>query len=137
MKIDVQHFGNGAMIVVSADSEVRRDLSAEGWSNAREMLQGIIETTPGLDTLILDLTAADFSFNDMVALLAHIRREVAALGGKDYFDANLRVLVVGWGDLPEMIVGALAKEQYGGFDARLFATRDAALTYAGELLAAA
>jgi hypothetical protein len=73
----------------------------------------------------------------MVALLAHARREVAALGGKDYLDANLRVLVVGWGDLPEMIVSALAKDAYGGFDARLFATREEALTYAGELLAAA
>ena len=135
MKIEVQYTENSAVIILDAGQGLRATLTAEGWDDAREMLLGIIETTPGVDTLILDLSAAVLTFDEMVSLLIHVKKEVEALGGSLYLTAALRVLVVGRGDLPEMIARALAKEEYGGFDARLFPTREAA--YADVILAAA
>jgi len=137
MKIEVQYTENSAVIILDAGQGLRSTLTAEGWDDAREMLLGIIETTPGVDTLILDLSTAILTFNDMVSLLIHVQREVADLGGSRYLTAALRVLVVGTGDLPEMITRALRKEKYGGFDTRLFPTRTAALAYADAILAAA
>jgi hypothetical protein len=92
----------------------------------RDLLE-IIHETQGRHYFILDVSHLDISFSDLVLAMSHIPQGVQRVGGKNFIDAR-----VTQGMLIDLAVRALSQTQYGGVDARLFASIEEAVSYARE-----
>lgn len=126
----IEKLPSEAITVITVNGSILKDIVSEDHERAHHRVQSIIEETPGLDYLIMDLQRIKLTFSELVMVLANARDEIAALGGKAYIDANIRYLLVGSGDLIDLAAEALHQEQYGNIEVRVFPTVDMAVDFA-------
>lgn len=119
-----------AITVITVNGSILKNMASKDREEAQHRVQSIVEETPGLDYLIMDLQGIELTFSELVMVLAKARDQIAAMGGKTYIDANMRYLLVGSDDLIDLAAEALHQEQYGNIDVRVFPTVDIAVDFA-------
>lgn len=79
---------------------------------------------------IIDLTDSKLDFGTAIEAMG---QDISNDAGSAS-DSRFRLLFVGTGDIPEMVIEGLSQEQYGGLEPRLFPSRKAAITHARQQL---
>lgn len=119
-----------AITIITVNGSILKNMASQESKQAKHKVQSIVEETPGLDYLIMDLQGIELTFSELVMVLARARDQIAALGGKTYIDANIRYVLVGSDDLIDLAAEALYQEQYGNIEVQVFPTVDVAVDFA-------
>jgi hypothetical protein len=119
-----------AITIITINGSILKNMVSEDREQVQHQVQSIVEETPGLDYLIMDLHDIELTFSELVMVLAKARDQIAMIGGKTYIDANMRYLLVGSDELIDLAAEALHQEQYGNIEVQVFPTVGAAVDFA-------
>ncbi len=123
MTIVVEQLDNDPIIVATIFEPV--DMAVDPQKN-RELCNEIARKYEGKVYRIIDFTHFELTFSQMVMGLAEDIR---------LSERNIVPLIVGNTNLVRLQAEAMKQEQYGGFEAKVFTSVDAAIAYAREQLA--
>ncbi len=126
----IEKLHDEAITIVTVNGSLLNNMASQEGEKARQTVQSIVEETPGLDYLIMDLRDIELTFSELVMVLAKARDRIVGMGGKSYIDAQVRYVLVGSDDLIDLAAEAFHQEQYGNIDIRVFPTIDMAVDFA-------
>lgn len=126
----IEKLHDEAITIITVNGSLLKNMASQEGEEARHTVQSIVEETPGLDYLIMDLRDIELTFSELVMVLAKARDRIVRMGGKSYIDTQVRYVLVGSDDLIDLAAEAFHQEQYGNIDIRVFPTVDMAVDFA-------
>lgn len=107
-------------------------LTPEQRQQMEAAVQARVTETPGTDYYILNMADTTIDFSEMVLALGRLQEIIREIGGAEYVNAELGVIIAGPVESAGLMAAALGQEQYGGITAHHVETVDEALAYARE-----
>ena len=123
----IQQVGDEAIIVIEILYPFEPN---EELPRIHQKLNEMAKSLPHPIYRIIDLNDSKLDFPTAVAAMAQdISKDAGSAS-----DTRFKLIFVGSGDIPELVIEGLSQEQYGGLQPRLFAARKTAITHAREQL---